>query len=93
MKIDVVKKDDGDIIFVNTNEVEAMEIIKSLSSQLLSGSPNSGRSEFIDEDGIYFSISVIDNKVAEFNEIKRKYDKQISDMNDLIVKLQCVDVS
>lgn len=63
MEITQVKKgeencDKYDILFVNVTEQEAMEIIKSLSSQLLAKSANVGRVETFAKCGTYFSIGV-----------------------------------
>jgi len=43
---------------VRVNKKEALKIIKSLTSQILSDDCNTEREEFYDEDGKYFSISV-----------------------------------
>jgi len=51
-----------DMYFVHVTEREAIEIIQSLSSQLMAKSANVGRRESFTEDGKYFSIGV------EFNE-------------------------
>lgn len=37
---------------------EAIAIIASLSSQIISKSPNVGRKEFVSEDGVYIDIFV-----------------------------------
>lgn len=51
--------DDKGILIIHMNHDEALETIKSLSSQLLSKSPNTGRVETIlKDDGRDFSIAV-----------------------------------
>jgi hypothetical protein len=50
------------IIFVEMNRQEALATIKSLSEQLLTGDPNTGRYEKDTKDGEYFSIAVMENK-------------------------------
>jgi len=55
---------------LDVNEREAIAIINSLSEQLLTGSPNSGRKEFFTEEGEYFSIGVhkeTEKKKVEYN--------------------------
>jgi hypothetical protein len=51
-------KEGGQLIRVSRKE--ALELIASLSQQLLSGDCNNDRAEFIDQGGRYFSISVHD---------------------------------
>ena len=51
--VEVVKVDDGHVVEINENE--ALELIKSLSSQLLSKSSNAGRIEFGQP---YFTIAI-----------------------------------
>ena len=45
---------------LQVSKTEAYDIIKSLSTQLLDESPNSGRSEYWTKQGEYFSIAVED---------------------------------
>ena len=56
MIVDRVKKDGIDYTFVDVDKHEALELIKSLSSQLM-GQPNADRKEFF-RDKKYFSIFV-----------------------------------
>ena len=51
------RKDDLDL-FVKVTKDEAYRIIKSLASQLHNNSSNSGREEFYDEEGNYFTIGI-----------------------------------
>lgn len=43
---------------LKVSQEQALEIIQSLSSQLLNNNPNVGKKEFTLKDGDYFSISV-----------------------------------
>jgi hypothetical protein len=43
---------------VRVNKKQALQLIVSLSSQLLSNSPNNGRIEFVTKKNEYFSISI-----------------------------------
>lgn len=45
-------------VIINVDMADAYLLIKSLSAQLASGSPNVGRKEFYTDDGQYFSIGV-----------------------------------
>lgn len=51
---------------LRVSEHEALQLIESLSAQLLNKSPNTGRAEFqcdTEDDGqIYFSVAVMANK-------------------------------
>lgn len=51
--------DQEGVLMIRMNQNEALETIKSLSEQLISGSPNVGRVETIlNNDGRDFSIAV-----------------------------------
>ncbi len=50
---------------VRVNRKEALQIITSLSQQLLSGDCNTERAEFTDTDGRYFSIAVHEKPTPE----------------------------
>ncbi len=39
---------------------EALTLIQSLSNQMLAKNPNSGRAEFVTEEGEYFSVAVME---------------------------------
>ena len=45
-------------MMIRVNRGEALRLIQSLSSQLLSDNPNVGRHEFFTDKGHYFSIAV-----------------------------------
>jgi len=45
-------------MMVRVTEQEALQLICSLSDQLLRGNPNCGRAEFTTTNGAYFSIAV-----------------------------------
>jgi hypothetical protein len=45
-------------MMLRVTEQEAIQLIQSLSNQLLSGSPNAGRTEFFTKHGNYFSVAV-----------------------------------
>lgn len=47
-------------IFVRMTKKEALETIKSLAAQLVTGDCNSERQEHYTKDGEYFTISVAD---------------------------------
>jgi hypothetical protein len=55
MKVVQLVKDDGYVVYVSPGEV--LQIIQSLTTQLLENSTNSGY-EFITEDGEIFTINV-----------------------------------
>ena len=54
-----LKKKEGGGTMVEISKAEALRIIKSLSDQMLNGSPNIGRAEFQTNCG-YFSIAVFE---------------------------------
>ena len=63
MKIDQIKKgeencDKYDITFVHVSEQEAIEIIKSLATQIAGKNSNVGRLESFTDCGTYFSIGI-----------------------------------
>lgn len=62
MEIISWKKDKGGQM-VRVTRKEALSIILSLTSQLLTNNPNTDRQEFEDQTGKYFSISVIPEKL------------------------------
>ena len=53
-------KKDGGGQMVRVTRKEALQIITSLSQQLLNHDPNTERAEFTDQNDRYFSISVHD---------------------------------
>ena len=70
MNIDYVTKDEQnedrevknaryDILFIHVSKIEAIRLIKSLSSQLFANNANIGREEMFADDGTYFSIGVV----------------------------------
>ena len=61
MEIDRVKrtKNREDIVFIRINPNEALQLIQSLTNQLIAKNPNVGRLEqFAKNDGTYVSIGV-----------------------------------
>jgi hypothetical protein len=62
-------KDKG--LFVHVTENEALGIIKSLTTQILDKSTNTGRLESHTEDGAYFSIGVDYTKEQVAQSIER----------------------
>jgi hypothetical protein len=58
--VEIIEWKDGQMIRVTRDE--ALEIISSLSLQLKTRDVNSERSEFTDQNGKYFSISVHDKE-------------------------------
>ena len=68
-------KDSSSGFMIRVSRNEALRIISSLSSQLLTSNPNSSRAEFFTEKGEYFSIAVAEkekNLEAVYDEIQRK---------------------
>ena len=58
----IVKKKQQTINMVVINKEEALNIIRSLTTQMMeNNNSNIGRSEFITENGEYFSIAVDGN--------------------------------
>jgi len=47
---------------VKVTKKEALRIIESLATQMFEENPNTGRAEFNDDTGNYFSIAVSDGK-------------------------------
>jgi hypothetical protein len=72
------KKTSSSGFMVRVNPEEAVALINSLSAQLMSGNPNTGRIEFDTEKGEYFSIGVhrrvksIEEKEMEIDYIYNK---------------------
>jgi len=79
------KKEKG--YMVQINEDEAMQIIKSLSSQILAKDCNSGRKEFYTDKQEYFSISVVCEKEINFKKCLDQRQKIIDEQNEEIEKL------
>jgi hypothetical protein len=56
-----MKKNRRKVLMVKMTKSEAIRTIQSLSEQMVNGSPNSGRWEHYDINGIDFSIAVDDS--------------------------------
>jgi hypothetical protein len=73
------KKDARKVCMVQMNRAEALQTIKSLSEQLITGSPNSDRYEQYDVNGIDFSIAVSDKfGTPEYEESCKRLNKIFS---------------
>ena len=60
IKMEIIR--DKKNIFISTTRTEAMQIIKSIISQIISNSANAGRKEFYTDKQEYLSISVTPEK-------------------------------
>lgn len=59
-------------LFIRVTTKEAMQIIKSMTDQIIKNSPNAGRKEFYSNKGEYFTIAVtpeepIKNNIPEWD--------------------------
>ena len=92
--VEVIKVDDGHVVEINENE--ALELIKSLSSQLLSKSSNAGRIEFGQP---YFTIAVKFLSLPQCNLLKSECERCGKDFsnddldiyNDELLCDNCID--
>ena len=64
------------MVFVRVSESEAINIISSLSEQISRKNSNAGREESYTNDGIYFSIAVVDFK----NDLIKKLEDELQDI-------------
>jgi len=62
MEIIHIKEKTNNGVFVRVSAIEALGIIKSLTSQLIAGNSVSGRQESYTKKGEYFTIAVTDEK-------------------------------
>jgi len=60
-------------MMLQLNPDEALALIQSLSAQLVSKSPNTGRTEFRTEDNEYFSVAVQQPEIYEPEEMEVMY--------------------
>jgi len=64
------------MVFVKVTESEAINIISSLSEQISRKNSNAGSEEYYTNDGIYFSIAVVDFK----NDLIKKLEDELQDI-------------
>ncbi len=99
MKINIIDKSrnkrskditlkDG-MIFVHLEESEAINLIRSLSTQISKRDPNSERLESYTQEGTYFSIAVTDFRMSqmEYDHQQRKRELYNS-VDDQIKKIK-----
>lgn len=70
-----IKISGDDMVFVKVSESEAINLISSLSEQISKKNSNSGREEVYTDDGIYFSIAVVNFKNDEIKRLKDEIQK------------------
>jgi len=87
MKVDIFKNKGKKGYVIQINETEALQIIKSLSAQIIEGNPNVGREEFYTDNKEYFSISVLCEKEQQYKKLIRQRDEIIEDTNKELMKL------
>ena len=63
------------MVFVKVSESEAINLISSLSEQISRKDSNAGREEVYTDDGIYFSIAVVNFKNDEIKRLKDEIQK------------------
>ena len=79
------KKEKG--FMLRINEDEAMNIIKSLSAQILAKDGSSGRKEFYTDKHEYFSISVVCEKEIQFKKCLEQRQEIIDNQEEAIQQL------
>jgi len=91
-KVPCDKKGSRPICMIRMNRMEALETIKSLSNQLIANSPNVGRYEQFDVNGIDFSIAVSDAfDHPEYEQRAEKFAKSFSKPVKEAIKLNGFD--
>lgn len=83
MELIKVKKNKKTNFMLRISQQEAWSLVKSLSSQVLSGSPNTGRNEYTTTDGEYFSVAVVEKPKVDLaawrDSFKKKRAKGLPD--------------
>lgn len=71
-------KDKRKIHFIRVNATEAHRLIQSLSAQLVSGNPNTGRLEFECKNGDELTVAVHPDITAERHQIQGVVDRLLA---------------